>query len=39
MATSSPRSLNGLDFAVEVRLVHVAERDDLGAGDLAEPGE
>ena len=28
-----------LDFAIEVRLVGVAERDDLDAGDLAEPAD
>ena len=29
--------LEGVDLAVKVGLVHVAERDDLGAGDLANP--
>src|SRR4051794_12609674 len=28
-----------LDFAVEVRLVRVAERDDPGTGDLPEPAD
>ena len=28
-----------LEFAVEVRPVHIAERDDLDAGDLAEPAD
>src|SRR5262245_40839170 len=28
-----------LDFAVEVRLVRVAERDDSGTGDLPEPAD
>jgi hypothetical protein len=26
-----------IEFAVEVRLVYFAERDDLDVGDLAEP--
>src|SRR5437762_1575208 len=30
--------LEGPGFAVEVRLVHVAQRDDPGAGDLPHPG-
>ena len=34
-----PVVTGGLEFAVEVRLVHVAERDDLDAGDLAEPAD
>jgi hypothetical protein len=28
-----------IEFAVEVQLVYFAERDDLDAGDLAEPDD
>ena len=34
-----PEVAGRLDFPVEVRRVGVAERDDVGAGDLAEPAD